>query len=313
MEQMTFRELGENLTVLYGEGKYTEALEIVEQNSHLFPNQVARITFWKMCLLSLCNRPDELVTVFKQGLDSGLWWQTEIFTDPDLTAVRDLPEFQRLTAISQEKYEEARAQIKRDYALLMPAPPSSGLYPLLITLHGRNGNKDVDLQQWEVARQRGWLVLSCQSTQPVFQGAYHWDNPATSLADLLFYYEQVLQQYQIDPQRIIIAGFSQGGGTAIHAALSGKIPVRGFLAIASWWADPRSLVSQRDDAKHVRGYFITGEKDHTFDTAKEIQKVLKENQIQFEEELHPDLAHEFPSAFERSFDKATGFIFKEQE
>jgi len=313
MEQMTFGELAEKLTVFYREGKYTEALEIVEHNAHLFPDQVARITFWKMCLLSLCNRPEEVMTVFKQGLDSGLWWQDEIFTDPDLTAVRDLPEFERLTAISQEKYEAARTRIEREYVLLTPEPPSSGLYPLLLTLHGRNGNKDVDLRQWEVARQRGWLVLSCQSTQPVFQGAYHWDNTETGSADLLFYYKQVLQQHQIDPQRIVIAGFSQGGGLAIHAALSGKIPARGFLAVASWWADPKSLAPQRDDAQRVRGYFITGEKDHTFDTAKEIQKVLKESDIPFEEESHPDLAHEFPSDFERSFDNATGFIFKEQE
>jgi len=313
VEQMTFGELAEKLTTLYREGKYAEAFEMVEQSAHLFPDQVARITFWKMCLLSLCNRPDEVMAVFKQGLDSGLWWQDELFTDPDLNAVHDLPEFKRLTAISQEKYEEARERVQRDYALIIPEPPSSGLYPLLITLHGRNGNKDDNVRQWEVATQRGWLVLSCQSTQPVFQGAYHWDNPATGLADLLFYYEQVSHQYQIDLRQIVIAGFSQGSGLAIHAALSGKVPARGFLAIASWWTDPKSLAPQGDAAKRVRGYFITGEKDHTFDTAKEIQKVLKESGIPFEEESHPDLAHEFPSDFERSFDHATGFIFKEQE
>jgi hypothetical protein len=38
---------------------------------------------------------------------------------------------------------------------------------------------------------------------------------------------------------------------------------------------------------------------------------LKETGIPFEEEVHPDLAHEFPSDFESSFDKAIDFIFKE--
>jgi dienelactone hydrolase len=310
MEQMTFGELAEKLTVLYREGKYTEALEIVEQNAHLFLDQIARITFWKMCLLSLCNRPDEVMAVFKQGLDSGLWWQDDIFTDPDLNAVRDLPEFKRLTAISQEKYEEAWARVQRDYALLIPQPSSSGLYPLLITLHGRNGNKDVDLQQWEVARQRGWLVLSCQSTQPVFQDAYHWDHPTTGLADLLFYYEQVSQHYQIDPQRIVIAGFSQGSGMAIYAARKGSLTVRGFIGIGTWWADANELASGR---QNVRGYFVTGEQDHTLDRAREIQNVLRTNEIQFAEEIHTNIGHEFPSDFERSFDKAIDFIFKEQE
>jgi hypothetical protein len=31
------------------------------------------------------------------------------------------------------------------------------------------------------------------------------------------------------------------------------------------------------------------------------------------EEVHPDLAHEFPTDFERSFDKAINLIFMEQE
>lgn len=307
MERMTFGELAEKLTVLYGDGKYAEAFELVEQNAHLFPYEVARITFWKMCLLSLCNRPDEVMAVFKQGLDAGLWWQDEIFTDPDLNAVHDLPEFKRLMAVSQQKYEEARTRVERDYAVLMPDPPSSGPYPLLITLHGRNGNKDVDLGQWEVARQRGWLVLSCQSTQPVFQGAYHWDDPAQGLADLLFYYGQLSQKYQIDPQSIVIAGFSQGSGMAIYAALKGSLAVRGFIGIGTWWADASELTGERKD---VRGYFITGKKDHTLDRAREIHSLLRTNNIQFAEEVHADIGHAFPADFGSSFDKAVRFILE---
>ena len=237
MESMTFNQLTEQMVALYHQKKMEEALQLIELNLHSFPEQAARLTFWRMCFLSLTGRPEEALSVFQQGLDSGLWWHAELFADPDLNAVRDLPEFKRLMAISQERYEEEQAQIKRDYTVLQSEPPSSGLYPLLITLHGRNGNKESDLVQWELARQRGWLVLSAQSTQPVFQGAYHWDNSDRALADLRFYYDQVLQQYQIDPQRILIAGFSQGSGMAMYTALKGSLPVRGFIGIDTWWAD----------------------------------------------------------------------------
>ncbi len=44
-----------------------------------------------------------------------------------------------------------------------------------------------------------------------------------------------------------------------------------------------------------------------------IQKIMKENNIPFTEELHTDLGHEFPPNFEKTFDKAIDFIFKEQE
>lgn len=307
MAQMTFRELGDRLTMLYTAGEFAKALELVEQNATQFPEQSARTTFWRMCLLSLSDRPQDVLTVFQQGLDSGLWWHKELFADPDLNAVRDLPEFQHLVAVSEKRYEEEQGQVERDSTVLQPEPPSSALYPLLITLHGRNGNKEVDLGRWELARQRGWLVLLTQSTQPVFHGAYHWDSPEQGFADLRFYYDQISQEYQIDPQRVVIAGFSQGSCMSIYTALARSLPVRGFIGIGTWWAD----VSQLDiSGTQVRGYFITGEKDHTLERAREIQEILRKNNVQFAEEIHTDLGHEFSSNFGDSFDKAIDFIFR---
>ena len=310
MEPMTFPELIEKLTVLYREENHAEALKMVEQQAPHFPERSARTTFWRMCLLSLCNRPEDVLAVFQQGLESGLWWAEELFADPDLKAVQDLPRFKRLVEVSIEKHAEAQKHIDPDQTILEPEPPLSGAYPLLIALHGHNGNKDINIEYWDVARQRGWLVLSAQSTQVVFPDAYHWDDPAHGLSDLRTYYEQISKKFQIDPQRTIIAGFSQGSGMAIYTALKGFLSVRGFIGIGTWWADANELAAEREN---IRGYFITGEKDHTLERAREIQDVLRKNNIRFGEEVHADLGHEFPADFGKSFDKAINFIFTEQE
>jgi len=307
MESMTFRELTDRMMLLYTEREFAEALQLVQQHADSFPEQSARTTFWKMCLLSLSGRPAEVISVFQKGLDAGLWWAASQFRDPDLDAVRELPEFQQLMAVSQEKYEKARSLIPRDRTLLLPDPPASGKYPLLIALHGRNGNKESDPEHWEVARQRGWLVLCPQSTQPLYLGAYCWDDPTLGLADLSFYYEQVLQEYQVDPQRVIIAGFSQGSGMALYAALKSHLPARGYIGIGTWWADASELARERKD---LRAYFVTGEKDHTLERAREIQDTLRKNNVQIAEEVHPDLGHAFPADFAASFDQAIKFILE---
>lgn len=313
MQEITFQEVTEQLVQLYTEGKFAEAEQMIHQHADRFPEQVARTTYWRMCLLSLGGRADDTLSVFRQGLTEGLWWRNDVFNDGDLDSVRDLPEFQRLVAESQKQYEEARAHIERDYTILVPDGPAPGPYPLVIFLHGRNGYRESNRAEWETARQKGWLVLLAQSTQPLFPGSYCWDDPVQAMDDLRFYHDQVSQEYSLDPQRLVIAGFSQGSGMAIYAALSGKFNARGFIGIASWWSEPPSLVPQTEKAKQVRGYFVTGEKDHTFDTAREIWNVMQENQISVAEELHPDLAHVFPPDFDRSFDLAIDFIFKEHE
>jgi predicted esterase len=313
MEQMTFRALTDKMMLLYTDRKYADALQFLEQNADHFPEQSARTTFWKMCLLSLAGRTEEVISVFQKGLDAGLWWAGNQFVDSDLDAVRDMPEFKRLVAISQEKYEEVRVDTKRERIILLPELPASGKYPLLIVLHGRNGSKDSNLEHWEAACQRGWLVLSTQSTQPLFSGSYCWDDAALGLADLSSYYDEVSQEYPIDPQRMLLAGFSQGSGMAIQAALSEKFGARGFIGVGTFIAEPDSLIPLVKQSPSVRGYFVVGEKDHTLDKVRAIQHILKENSIPFAEEVHPDLAHEFPADFGSSFDKATNFILKEQE
>jgi predicted esterase len=312
MTEMTFRELTDELVRLYNQHDYVGALALVDGKVDLFPENVARTTFWRMCLLGLCNRPDDVISVFQQGLDNGLWWGEDQFRDSDLDAVRDLPEFKVLVQASNEKCIDAQAQIGHDRAVLVP-DDVAGELPLLIFLHGRSGDKNYNLEYWDVARQRGWLVLSPQSRQAIFPGAYCWDKTEQGLQDVLFHLEEIVKMYKVDPKRVVMAGFSQGSGLAIYAALSGKVGARGFIGVGTFLAKPDSLIPLASQSQSMRGYFVTGEKDHTLDKAKAIQNILKDNNIQFGEEVHPDLGHAFPSDFEKSFDKAIDFIFKEQE
>ncbi len=307
---MTFPQLTDELMRLYSQRNYAEALELVEQNADQFPVQRARTTFWRMCLLSLSGRPNDMLALFRHGLDSGLWWAGQQFVvETDFDPVRELPEFKQLVEESNRKSIEMQDQIQPDRALLLP-DDTSGELPFLIALHGRNGNKDQDLEYWDVARRRGWLVLAPQSRQALFEGAYCWDDREQGLNDILFHVEEIMQTHNVDRQRVVIAGFSQGSGMAIYTALNGEANARGFIGIGTWWQDPAELAIQRRD---LRGYFVTGEKDHTLDRAREIQNVLKQNDIPFTEEVHPDLGHAFPADFERAFDQAIDFIFKEHE
>ena len=311
---MTFQELTDEMTSLYAQRDYAGALALIEQHAGFFPEHAGRTTFWKMCFLSLCGRAADVISVFQQGLDSDLWWAERQFADTDLDAVRDLPEFKRLMDVSLEKYRQAQKHIQPERILLEPDTYESTL-PLLIALHGGGGNKESNLEVWDVARRRGWLVLSPQATYSIFPNAYWWaEDLEQRLRDIQIHFEDVLQNYPIDTARIVTAGMSQGSGMAIYTALSGKFPVRGFISIAIGW-QPSTIadLANRTHAQGVRGYFVIGEKDRFLQNARDIQKILRAQHISFDEEVYPDLGHEWPPDLEKSFDTAINFIFEERE
>jgi predicted esterase len=181
-------------------------------------------------------------------------------------------------------------------------------------MHGGGGNKDFNVAEWDVARRRGWLVLSPQSTHVIFPNAYWWaEDLPQRLGDIQIHLDEILQTYPVDPSRIVTAGMSQGSGMAIYTALRREIPARGFISIAVGWNDTAAIAEAAAHGADVRGYFVVGEKDHTLQSVREIQTILHEHNIPFAEEVHPDLGHEFPPNFEKSFDQAIDFIFKEHE
>lgn len=65
------------------------------------------------------------------------------------------------------------------------------------------------------------------------------------LEDSVSYVESLIKQQEkqgINSERIIIAGFSQGGAVAYQAALNFPRPLAGLLIMSSYVADPEALV-----------------------------------------------------------------------
>ncbi|MGE5249628.1 MAG: alpha/beta hydrolase [Bacteroidota bacterium] len=311
-EPMSYKDLRQEILQLYRQGRLAAALELIERHAAELPERFGIITFWRMCLLSLCGRAGDVLEAFRQALDQGMWWHERSFLDPDLDAVRDLPEFKRLAAISHQKYLAARADMRPERRLLTPEELSKPV-PLLIFLHGRNANAETDVARWEPAREAGWMVLLPQSSQPLSPYAFCWDDPNQGLADIEFHYEEIARNYAIDTGHVVLAGFSQGSGMALLAALSGKTPARGFIGIGTWWQSVDEIAASASEKRDVRAYFIIGEKDQALQRSHEIENALRLGHVPVAEETHPDIGHEFPVDFETSFQRAIAFLFEEAE
>jgi phospholipase/carboxylesterase len=132
-------------------------------------------------------------------------------------------------------------------------PGTDGPLPTVIALHGY-GSHAMDLVGLSPMLNEGRLLVICpQAPHRIEAGAFSfsWSSAprdserATAAAitaaatEVLAFVESALARYPIDPKRLVLLGFSQGGGVAAHAALAAPERFAGLALLSTSLDDER--------------------------------------------------------------------------
>jgi predicted esterase len=311
MDMMHFRELRAEVFRLHSEQRYADALELLERKADRHPDRFGDILFWRGCLSALLGDVDGAIAFLQEAVDRGHWWSESILLgDPDLNALHDDSQFGELVAICRDRHAEAQRSAKPELILLKPetAPP----WPLLIALHGLGGSAREFVQHWQSVAAEGWLVAVAQSSQVVSPGCFGWRDQNRAVEEIRGHFETIARDCEVASDRVIIAGFSQGGSTAIRIGLSRLLPVTGVFGIA---CAPRDLDEVRQviaisASREVRVYLVVGDKDYVFDRAVEFCELLRSSAIAAQLEVRPGLGHEVPKGINRSIAAGVEFLLR---
>ncbi len=128
----------------------------------------------------------------------------------------------------------------------LPASQGSPPYPGLLLLHGRGSNED-DLLSLGPQLDNRLAVVSARGPFALGPSSYYWYDLEASLAgrpskdsienslqlvsDLL---HEMVERYQVDPQRMLVGGFSMGGAMAAAAILTLPRQVYGGLILSGY-------------------------------------------------------------------------------
>lgn len=234
--------------------------------------------------------------------------------DEDLKALQGRPRFETLVDRSFRILADEQQKSRPETKILEPNLISSSKIPLLIGLHGNNSNAQGFSDYWGSITNHGWLVALPQSAEISGKGLYVWNDIVRVEKDIPVQYETLKQQYDLDENKTILAGFSKGGHAAIHLALKGFFPVRGFLALAPYVGSVNSwlpLLNSPDQQK-LRGYFVMGGKDDSCTPgAMKLKEKLIDYGIKCEMEVFPEMDHDIPSNFDEVLPRALNFILDE--
>jgi dienelactone hydrolase len=293
------------VTDLYQQERYEEALDLSRSVEKRFP---ANAAYWNACLLSVTGHAEEALQALEGGLEQGEWWAPDaLLRDPDLDPLRTSNRFERIIEASERSWRAAF----RDHPDVLTFPPQtkpSGA--VVIALHGSPGQPDdIFAEHWRPVTSNGAALIVPQSTQPYnSEGGRSWHDRARTQRDLGIAYDRAETQFKIDPSRVVIAGFSAGGHTAVSIALTGRpFRVAGFIVAApAIRPDVLDTLDQADP--QLRGWITVGENDWVRDDSVTLYDRASAKRFPWHIEIIEDLAHEFPDDFYSQLIEALDFI-----
>lgn len=294
---------------LYGEKRYTEALEYVIREGARFPAEQPQFRLFQAAMAALSGQVEQAIQFLQTGLDEGMWYMERQLRGPELAACQGHLAFERLVTISVERHEAAQAKAQPLCLVAKPKPMPSPV-PLLLVLHGNRSNGAETQTQWHGATQEGYLMAVAQSTQLEGPDMFVWNDEARTTREVTAHFADLRAAHPVDENHVILGGFSMGGGEAIRLVVTGLIPARGFVVVTPYFRDLAALKGEIARVKpgSFRGYIITGDKDFSYQAARETAEAFKAAGIFCELEEHPGLGHTLPKEFDRSLKRALEFV-----
>ncbi len=300
------------IRLLYGQREYAQALDLLQRHPESFL-QPGMMYHWKMCLAARANEPDHAIQAFRDALEHGYAFPAAMIReDEDLTSLQGLAAYEELAQRSLQRFAEAETQARPELVVIPPAGERVERAPLLLGLHGNSQNARLAAQDWLPIVEKGWMLATAQSTQLLTSDAYIWNDLARGTADVQKLFGTLNTTDAIDPERVVLGGFSMGGGLAIHMAVTGAMKTRGFIVVGPYLRHLEPLTPYLDTAaaSGLRGYIIMGlqEPPEGQEIMRKIDTFLNTHGIPCELEERPEIAHAFPADFDHSLDKALAFL-----
>jgi predicted esterase len=307
---MTLEELRDRVYALYAEGRFDQALHVLEAERDALGGHEATGTFWATCLLSVAGRPDEAVATLQAGLDRGLWWSGSLLNwESDLDAVRGRADFRKLAGESDRRMRAGRTTTP----VLVVHRPERPTGALLIALHGASSTAEAFAPHWEAAARFGVTVAVPEPAFPSTSDAdgFSWSEPGVG-DEVEAILARIRADHAIDPDRIVLAGYSQGGRLAVEMALRAEpFPVRGVISVAAGLRSRAKPPMPDLPASAPRFWFLTGEGDFSREAIEACHDALLARGVASSLEVVPGLGHELPGDFAERLPAALDWVLRQ--
>ncbi|MBS2968073.1 dienelactone hydrolase family protein [Metabacillus sp. KIGAM252] len=294
-----FHDTEKKLISLFVQKEWDEAYALILQDEPNHPGKLHKFSFWKACLLCIKNEPDEAMATLQSAFDKGFWWNPDLLMgDQDLSPLQGRKAFEELIYECEHRKKQAINEARPLVEFHGNQDPSTAV----VVLHGRGGNMEDTIPYWiNEMSVRDCLFAFLQSSQAAGYDAYGWDDHEQTASEIKAIVSKIIKDYP-DVERVILAGFSQGGKTAIKHVLSGELErTKEFYAVVPAIREEDLHINGESDTS---GWIVTGTEDPFYEDTKKMKQYLDKKKITCEWIEYEEMAHTYPENFPELFQKS---------
>ncbi len=295
----------------YARGDWSEAARAAERWAEREPGD-SIAAYNAACARALSGEVAAALEWLRRAGEAGFAGTRSIDEDPDLESVRELAGFEEavagIRANRASLFEEFKTQAERSEILtLLPPGAPEGPRPLIVVLHGYGGRVAQNAEVYrKVARELGAIVAAPAAVRRDRDGrGFSWTFRDESEWWVLRAIEKVSARHEIDTERLILAGFSQGANVALSVGL--KYPERfvGLLPVAGHYEAHLMPVPA---GRGPRVYLLIGQKDPFAATFVEAESDFRRGGLEVRLRMVPGLGHSFPRRATTELRKGLAFL-----
>jgi predicted esterase len=298
----------------YRQGDWTRAIDLGLELVQMMPDHpVAQYNL--ACIYALNGNRHEALHWLGRAAASGFLQLSHLDADSDLDGVRDLPGYDGVRRAIVENHRRQRSkilEIAKSSPPLIVAPdgydPKSPA-PLIIALHGFGDHGENYPDLWGAAAGKFGAVLAVPFGARVVGDGRAWGDIDETEMIVMLTLDQVKKSFEIDRERVVLTGFSQGGfmamalGTKHQDLFAGVIPMAGGY-IPDIDAPPTA------DGDDPNFYFMVGSRDNAISQVRRAAADYNEAGYEVKLRVVAATGHSFPRDTERELSKALRFVLE---
>lgn len=215
-------------------GRYDEAVKQYQNVLRFRPGHAAA-TYNIACAYSLNNQPDQALEWLSKAVDLGLY---SFDGDTDLDNIRSTKRYQDIKNRADKLLKTLKTQVREPVVQTPDRLEPGQTYPLLVAMHGWGGNPvDFSANLKSVADRRGYIVCCPYGPDVMGKTTFGWGVDTTAERVVIETLAKMTAKYPIDQARVVLLGFSQGGGYSFYLGLKHADLFLGVMPVAAAYYD----------------------------------------------------------------------------